>query len=138
MVDTEKKERFIELRAAGLSFDTIAKRLEVSKPTLIKMSRELSAQIEQLRYINLESLAERYKILKAERLESLGRLLEKIDSAVEAADLSQLRADKLFELKMKVTEKMQAELAGSFKVETGQLSRILVSDTAGDYTLKID
>lgn len=138
MISQEAKDKFIELRAAGLSFDTISQKLEISKPTLIKMSRELSDQIEQLRYINLESLAERYKILRAERLESLGRLLEKIDSAVEAADLSQLRADKLFELKLKVTDRMQAELSGTFKAETGDLSRLLSCDTAGDYTLKID
>lgn len=36
MKDYKTKERFIELRAQGLSFDSIARELEVSKPTLIQ------------------------------------------------------------------------------------------------------
>ena len=36
MVDTATNEKFIELRAAGMSFDRIAKELNISKPTAIK------------------------------------------------------------------------------------------------------
>ena len=38
----EQKERLIELRAAGHSFEAIAKTLGISKPTLISWSRGLS------------------------------------------------------------------------------------------------
>ena len=39
MVKTiEDKQRFVELRAKGLSFERIAEELKVSKPTLIKWS----------------------------------------------------------------------------------------------------
>lgn len=41
MKDQETKERFIELRAKGLSFDKISKELKVSKQILIDWSRGL-------------------------------------------------------------------------------------------------
>lgn len=138
MISQEAKERFIELRAEGLSFDTIGQQLDISKPTLIKMSRELSAKIEQLKYINLEAIAERYKAMKAGRLESIGRLLEKIDSAIEAVDFSRVPAEKLIELRLRLTDKMKAELSESFKVEKGALTELLDSDSSRDFELKID
>ena len=44
----EKQQKFIELRAEGLSFDEIAKRVNISKPTLIKWSKELKDKIVQI------------------------------------------------------------------------------------------
>ena len=40
---------FIALRAAGLSYKKIANQLKVSKPTLIKWSRELSNQPKRIK-----------------------------------------------------------------------------------------
>ena len=47
------KERFIELRAAGLSYADAAEQLNVSKPTLIAWSKELSCQIANARNIRI-------------------------------------------------------------------------------------
>lgn len=138
VITQDQKERFIELRAEGLSFDTISRQLDISKTTLIKLSRELSGDIERLKYINLEALAERHKMLKAERLEGLGRLLDKVDSALEGADFSKLSAEKLIELKLKLTEKMKAEISAPFTVETGCLTNLLLKDSSSDYHLKVD
>ena len=97
------KKRFIELRAAGLSFDKIAAELEVSKTTLLKLNRKLAGEIERLKFINFEALAEKYKMLKTARLEALGCLLEKVDSALEAADFSKLSPERLVLLKLKLS-----------------------------------
>lgn len=51
MKDQETKERFVELRAKGWSFDRIARELKVSKQTLINWSRELALQIGNLKAI---------------------------------------------------------------------------------------
>lgn len=136
MTNTETQERFIELRAAGLSFDKIAAELEVSKTTLLKLNRKLAGEIERLKFINFEALAEKYKMLKTSRLETLGKLLEKVDSALEAADFSALSPDRLVMLKLKLAESLKAELAGSFDIEKSALTNII--DGEKDYILKVD
>jgi len=138
MVTTEQKEKFIELRAAGLSFDTIAQQLDISKPTLIKLSRELSADIEKLKFINLEAIAERHKVLRAERLDSLGRLLDKVNEAIERADFSKVPVERLIELQFKLTDRLRAEIAEPFTIERGSLTQIFSNDSASDYNMKID
>jgi DNA-binding Lrp family transcriptional regulator len=136
MVKQEDKDKFIELRAAGLSFDSIAEKLNISKPTLLKLARELQADIERLKFINLESLAERYKVLRAERLQALGGIAEKVDTAIEAADFSKLSPEKLVELKLKLTEKMRDLLTDSFTIENDILSEMVEKDRA--FELKVD
>ena len=42
------KERFLVLRAQGLSFERIAKQLKVSKQTLINLSREFHYEISNI------------------------------------------------------------------------------------------
>jgi len=138
MVDTETNEKFIELRAAGLSFDRIAKELNISKPTAIKMSRKLRAQIEQLQFINLEAMAERYKALKQERIQTLGKMLEKVDTALEAADFAKIHPERLVDLKLKLADRIQAEFSDSFTVERGNISMVFENDSGSDYKLKID
>lgn len=44
-LELAKKEEFIKLRARGESFDIISKKLDISKPTLIKLNRELLEKI---------------------------------------------------------------------------------------------
>jgi hypothetical protein len=136
MVKTEEKDKFIELRAAGLSFDSIAKQLNISKPTLLKMAKDFQADIERLKFINLESLAERYKVLRAERLAGLGRLLGQVDTALEAADFDRLSPEKLIDLKMKLTDKMHSLITEPFSIEKNCLSELVASES--DFELKID
>lgn len=136
MVKTEEKDKFIELRAAGLSFDSIAQQLNISKPTLLKMAKDFQSDIERLKFINLESQAERYKVLRAERLEGLGRLLGQVDTALEATDFSRLSPEKLIELKLKLTDKMHSLIAEPFSIEKNCLSELVAADS--DFELKID
>jgi len=110
MVDTDKNEKFIELRAQGLSFDTIAKKLNISKPTLIKMHKKLELDINRLKLINLESLAEQYKMSKSARLKTLGEMIGKLDLALESADFNKLSIVQLIELRLKLSDRMKAEL----------------------------
>ena len=54
----ETKERFIELRAKGWSFDKIAKELGKAKQTLIDWSKELQDEIANRKALELEALYE--------------------------------------------------------------------------------
>lgn len=55
MKDTDTKQRFIELRAKGLSFDKISDKLNTSKQTLINWQSEFNAEIANLKAVLKES-----------------------------------------------------------------------------------
>ena len=59
MTDQETIARFIFLRSQGWSFNRITVELNISKPTLIKWSRQYQFDINNLRATETEALAER-------------------------------------------------------------------------------
>jgi hypothetical protein len=98
MEDLKKKEAFIELRAAGLSFDKITRRLKVCKQTLIDWSKELEEEIGNLKAIELEALYEKYFLLKENRIQSFGGLLARMSAELEKRDFSDIPTDKLLDI----------------------------------------
>ena len=136
MVDNEKKEKFIELRASGMSFEKISKQLDISKPTLLKFAKEFRSEVERLHFIHLEAMAEKYKMLKIARIEAFGKLLEQVEVALDSADFKSMAPEKLVELKLKLNEKIQQELSDSFTIEKNIVHEML--DKEQDYILKVD
>lgn len=136
-MDIEQKDKFIELRAGGMSFDNISKQLNISKPTLLKLNRELAADIDRLKFINIESLAERYKMLRTARIDTLSKTLDKVDSAIEAADFGRLPADKLIEMRLKLADKMMDELRCSYTFK-GANTLFRDKDMLDDWTFSLD
>jgi len=99
--DQKTKDKFIEMRAQGLSFNKIAKELKVSKPTLIKWSREFEMQISNLKALELETLYEKHYVTKKKRVTLLGETLDKIKEELSKRDLSKIPDAKLFDLIIK-------------------------------------
>jgi len=110
MVKTEVKDKFIELRAAGNSLEAIAGELGISKPTAIKINKELELDIDRLKLINIEALAVKYGMVRSARIESFGRLLERLDTALESVDLNRMTPLQLVELRLKVADRLKTEL----------------------------
>jgi IS30 family transposase len=71
------KQRFIELRAKGWSFDKIAKDLGKAKQTLIDWSKELQDEIANRKALELEALYETYYLQRENRLQTFGAMLTK-------------------------------------------------------------
>lgn len=104
------KERFIELRAKGYSYDKIAKELGKAKQTLIDWNKDLQEEINNLRAVELEALQEKYYLLKENRIKTFGGMLNKLLTEVENRDLSDIPTDKLLELALKYDNKLQEEI----------------------------
>ena len=102
MTDAELKERFIELRAEGVSFDSIAKELNKSKTTLIKWQRELESEINNFQYSIVQGLIEKYKITKQKKIEFYGKELDKIYNALEKKNYEELSIKQLHDLRIKL------------------------------------
>ncbi len=101
MESTEVKEKFIELRAQGYSFDKIAKELGKAKQTLVDWSRELQEEIANRKALELEALYEKYYLLKEHRLKRFGETLSKLQKEIESRNLSDVPTDKLLDLQLK-------------------------------------
>ena len=106
----QDKERFIELRAKGWSYDKIGKELGKAKQTLIDWSKELQDEIANLKALELEALYEKYYLLKETRLQTFGEMLTKIKTEVESRDLSDVPTDKLLELLLKYNSQVKEEI----------------------------
>jgi len=97
------KNKFIELRSQGLSFAKISKVLNTSKPTLIKWSKHLRDQIENLRKINWEEFKEKHNLIRKRRIILFEKILSKIEKEVERREFKDLKTDKLIEIASNIT-----------------------------------
>jgi transcriptional regulator with XRE-family HTH domain len=106
----ELKPEFVELRATGLSLAKIAERLSVSKTTLIAWERELTNEIAEARFLEMQSLLETYRACKAERVKFLGTLYRRLTEELAQRDLAEVEPAKLLEMLFKVEQRLESEL----------------------------
>jgi DNA-binding XRE family transcriptional regulator len=109
MRTVEQTAQFIQLRAKGKSFSSIAKALQVSKQTAINWSKELEEEVATRRAVELEALLEEYSLTKEGRLKKLGTLLSKLQKEVESRDLTEIPTEKLITLYLKTLEQSEKE-----------------------------
>jgi len=106
----ETKQRFIELRAQGWSFDKIAKELGKAKQTLIDWSKDLQEEIANRRALELEALYETYYLLKEAKIKKYGAILSKITNELESRDFNNVPTGRLLELYLLYFEKLSQEI----------------------------
>jgi transcriptional regulator len=106
----ETKERFIELRAKGWSFDKIAKELGKAKQTLIDWSKELQDEIANRKALELEALYETYYLLKEAKIKKYGAILSKITNELESRDFNNVPTGRLLELYLLYFERLSQEV----------------------------
>ena len=114
MKDQVVREKFVELRAYGWSFDRIAKELKVSKQTLISWSRELTLEIRNRRVIEYEALLEQHAMTREKRIEALGQILKRMNEELAERTFSELPTERLLDgiLKLMATSKtVESELS---------------------------
>lgn len=63
----EAKEKFLELRARGMSFAQISAQIGVSKTTLIKWNREMAHALARLHSLHQAALLEKYQKMELVR-----------------------------------------------------------------------
>ena len=80
----ELKNKFVEMRARGLSIRSIARQLKLSPQTLSNWQAELEQEIARLKAIELEALYESYHLLKEHRVRLLGDQIQNIQDELKA------------------------------------------------------
>jgi len=101
MKNQKTKERFLELRANGMSYNAISNELDCSKQTLIDWSKELWMELHNLREANKEALLEKYRLSQMARIQLFGEQLQAITEELAGRDLSTVSTERLYELALK-------------------------------------
>jgi len=107
MHDEQTIQRFIELRSQGWPFARLSAELDVSKPTLIKWSRKHQFQIQNLRAIELEAVADKWLCSVSERLNHLGEQLQKVEAELAGRDVKKLGTPQLHSLARNLRRQME-------------------------------
>lgn len=106
-----EKQKFIELRARGFSFDKLSKELGISKPTLLKWSQEYSKEIANLTYFQLEAILAQFRLEKNARVEAMASLLDRASEELKSRPLDNLSIKELLYVINHAQERLQAELS---------------------------
>ena len=126
METLETKNKFIELRAKGFSFDKIAKQLGKAKQTLIDWNKEFNQEILNLKALEIELLNEKYFLTKEKRIETFGILLNNLKSEIIKRDLTDVPTDKLLDLFLKYSNQIEKEIVKPvFKTSTEMREEVL-------------
>jgi len=117
MYDDKTVQRFIELRSQGWTYVRLAKELNVSKPTLIAWSRKYQFQIQNLRAIELEALADKWLDSASLHVQALGEQLKKVEHEISGRDVKDLSTAQLYLLARSLRRQIQ-QLTGVVKFTT--------------------
>ena len=67
----EDKDRFIELRAAGMPIAQVARELEIARNTAMTWQKEFEEEIAVAKAIRMEELIDKYRMSKEMRIDFL-------------------------------------------------------------------
>ena len=98
MHDDTIVQRFIELRAQGMTYARLTTELNVSKPTLLAWSRKHQFQINNLKAIELEALGEKWLATVADRVNGLGEQLRAVEAELRQRNVGDLTTPQLHAL----------------------------------------
>ena len=106
----DKIDRFIELRASGKSFKNISSELSIPYSDLLNLSKKYSYEINNLKAIELDDVANKYQISKSQRIEFIGSLISKLKNELNSRDLSDIPSEKLIDYLLKYSQLLGKEL----------------------------
>lgn len=113
MRNLNDRDNFIKLRAEGKSYRQIADELGIAKATCSNWEKEYKDKIQELKADRIEELYNAYFMTKEARIQKIGDTLNKINDALEKADLTQVSPERLLDFKLKYTEALKGEYIGT-------------------------
>ena len=106
----DKIDRFIELRASGKSFKSISLELSIPYSDLLNLSKKYSYEINNLKAIELDDIANRYQLSKSQKIEFIGSLISKLKNELNSRDFSDIPSEKLIDYLLKYSQLLGKEL----------------------------
>ncbi len=106
----ETKDKFIELRAKGVSLANTAKELNIAQNTALNWNKEYIEEIDAAKAFEIEEMREKYRITTKKRIEIYGERLKAILDELAKRDLSNIPTNKLFEMMLKCEKALEEEI----------------------------
>jgi len=109
VLKTKHIDKFLEMRIEGETFDSIAKKLKVSKQTLINWSKEKNIKdtIQAGKLMKYQSILKSYQLNREAKIEKLAILSKRINEELAKRDLSDIPTEKL--LKMAILQESRLD-----------------------------
>ena len=117
----EERQRFIQLRAEGLSYSKISGIIGISTKTAAEWGRKFEAEITKAKRKELAELGREYGMAKAARVKRLGGTLARIDETLSGRTFDAVPTEKLLSLQLQYVEALKNEL-GSTSVMNDNIS----------------
>ncbi len=111
----EIRDKFVVLRAQGLSLGKIVEQIDISKNTAISWNRKLAAQVELLKEEGLAGLCAEFRVERADRIGRLVGQIDAIETELSGRDLSDVETAPLVRLFIRLLDGIRKE------VEPGRL-----------------
>lgn len=102
-----KQQKFIVLRADGITFEKIAAEIGITKSTLIQWSKLFQDEINELQFHSFIVIKEAYSWNKREKYETLLKQLQKIDAGILASDLSNATLKDMYLIKNSIMAQLE-------------------------------
>ena len=99
------------MRAEGRSHSAIAKELGIAQNTAVNWSRELFEEITAIKAFKAEEMIEKYRMTQEKRIEMYGNRLLAMQDELARRDLSEVPTNKLFDMMMKCSKALEAEIS---------------------------
>jgi transposase len=109
MKDQATREKYIELRASGKSYRSIAKELDIAKSTCQEWEKELASLIADARKEREQELIDSYSMSREARIERLAGTLESINAQLAERGLQDVSTEKLLKLKLDYERELKSE-----------------------------
>ena len=102
-----ERQKFIQLRAEGLSFEKIARKTGISKRTLLSWSKKYKSEIADLKAGQLEALREQYYLSTEAKVKMWGKIVSKIGPELTERRLLNVAPETLLDMLIKAQGKLE-------------------------------
>jgi len=110
MAKTELQNVWIALRASGLSYRKIARRIGVSAQTQVKWAKKFKDKIQTIKENELDFISEQLRLVKKHRIVRLSGLLEKLEDELEGRDISDMPTASLLRVYISIMQTIRNEV----------------------------
>ncbi len=123
MTKSEKRLKFITLRAQGVSYQNAADILHCSKSTLVSWGKELEDQITEQQEAEQADILSAYKASREHRIAQFAAIYREILAEINKRSLANIKTEKLFEMLEKCSRCL-SELSGESSTQKSKTSVI--------------
>ena len=107
------ESEYVRLRLEGQSIQALSDSLYVVESQCILWEQAHKKEIEQTRFLQTEQIFKDKGLTRINRIETMSKILEKINSEIDKRDFSDVPTDKLIMLGVKMSEFLKTEIQSS-------------------------